>query len=153
MSSDEQERRDTVTYQVHVSPDVKTPVEAGTYTVQIAEGGIYRSRATYRVYTVREINPATDTMRYEYTRGDAAEPVEREGRPSDLAVVDGIRGCPGGVVGVEPSAIPGRPRCSCGEAELVFPPGDTEFEYGLCPECDMTFEPSWKDHETEGTGV
>lgn len=67
------------------------------------EGEIYRSRATHRVYSVREIDQERDTIRYEYTRGDAAEPVEREDHATALAVVDGIRGSTGGVIDFRPA--------------------------------------------------
>lgn len=67
------------------------------------EGEIYRSRATHRVYSVREIDQERDTIRYEYTRSDAAEPVEREDHATALAVVDGIRGSTGGVIDCRPA--------------------------------------------------
>lgn len=101
--TDDRGRVDSILYQWPVSRYADTPLDAGLYTVQVFEGEMYRSRATQRVYSVREIDRENDTVRYEYTRGAAAEPVEREDDAKALAVVDGIRGSTGGVIDFKPA--------------------------------------------------
>lgn len=86
-----------VRYTWVVEPAADTPLPPGEYRVAVAEGGTYRNLASRRKYTVREIDPVSETIRYEYTRGDG-EPVEETGCLTALAVAESVDESPGGLV-------------------------------------------------------
>lgn len=89
-------------YAYEVSPDVPSPVPEGRYAIRLVEGGQYRSIATGRVYTVRELQLEAEDgplVRYEYTRGEQAEPVERVDPVEMLAIVQAVPPTPAAVIG------------------------------------------------------
>lgn len=99
--SDIDQERMSCCYAYDVSPDVPTPVPEGRYAIRLVEGGQYRSIATGRVYTVRELRLAVEDgplARYEYTRGEQAEPVERVDPVETLAVVQDVPPTPTAVI-------------------------------------------------------
>jgi len=95
----EYEETSMIAYQWTVTGDAATPIPPGKYEVRLAEGGRYRNAASGRVYSVREITSDTPPrIRYEYTRGENAEVVSREGMAEELAVVQAVGETPDAIV-------------------------------------------------------
>lgn len=86
-----------VAYSWYVDPDSDTPIQPGRWEMLLVEGGTYRNLASRRKFTVVEMNPEQDTIKYRYTRGNG-ESVERTGNPNELAVVEAVDDTPGGIV-------------------------------------------------------
>ena len=86
----------TIEYTWEVSDDDKFSLRSGVYTMELYEGGTYRSLDSEKTYTITEIDPQPRTIRYGYSRD--GELIERNGWPTDLAVVEAIDDSPGGII-------------------------------------------------------
>lgn len=86
-----------VAYRWSVAPSADSPITPGVYEILLVKGGTYRNLASRRKYTVVDMDPDRDEIKYEYIRGEG-ETVARTGQPNELAVVEAVDDSPGGIV-------------------------------------------------------